>query len=84
MINNQIENEVNIMTKLDNISLNALIAQRQSQLNGMEGATFSSMLNNKEDKEKVANKSEEIALNNQQLELRNQAYLNKLFIGMVS
>ncbi len=72
------------MTKLDNISLNALIAQRQSQLNGMEGATFSSMLNNKEDKEKVANKSEEIALNNQQLELRNQAYLNKLFIGMVS
>lgn len=64
-------------------SINTLLAQKQSQSNGILSTGFSSLLNqNSTESDKEKEESSSKNLNNQLQFLQNKAYLNKAALGI--
>lgn len=69
---------------LNNISINALIAKRQSAFNSFGNGNFGSFLKNAQDEQK---KEKEVTADNTNIQtevLQKEAYLNRLIIESVA
>lgn len=71
------------MKIVEDISVNTLIAQKQSQSNSFLGSKFSSFLDQSQDESNSdTNEGSNTSLNMQEQQLQNIAYLNKMALGI--